>query len=214
MMFLPGEKSPPQPTFPSRTGDYLYTRLREGGGNRAKVCPRLGGGTSAEEGMEIPQMPRIMTASANGTLGGWYTASLSAATSGAQMGIPNRDPAHQAVPPVRADGMTEEEIRQLFTQEMLLSPGKLDLAIQTQKNEQKVLSSSTRDSFACTYPSRSAPAGAITVPLSPIPSTGPKIDARICLPAWWRSCGTPPSWVDQIGIKLKTVYFGGVPPPP
>ena len=213
MMFFPGEKITTTTDLSQQDGDYLYTRLREGEGIGQLFVRASVGGTSAEEGMEIPLDAPDYDRQCERDFGRMVYRLLSAATGrapkwGILTGIRPIKLFHQCV----ADGMTEEEIRQLFTQEMLLSPGKLDLAIQTQKNEQKVLSRSTRDSFSLYIsipfcPSRCHYCSFVSHSIDRAKKLMPEYVSRLVEELRYTA-----KLVDQIGIKLKTVYFGGGTP--
>ena len=110
------------------------------------------------------------------------------------------------------EGMPEEEIRRYFQQECLVSPEKMDLAMATQKMEHQILSRSTPDSFSLYIsipfcPSRCSYCSFVS---HSIEKTFRLIDPYV--DALCREIDLTAHLAKELGLTLRTVYFGGGTP--
>lgn len=109
-------------------------------------------------------------------------------------------------------GRTEEEIRREFTQELLVSQEKLDLALATQKMEHAILSRSTADSYSLYIsipfcPSRCLYCSFVSHSIEKTYKLMDSYIEKLC-----EEIRLTADIAARCGITLRTVYFGGGTP--
>lgn len=212
-LFFRTEKITVSHDIEDMTGDYVYTGLEKQAENTMLFVKVSVDGQKLSDARIIPNNSETYALDCERGFGALVYLRLSQVTGiypkwGILTGIRPVKLFHQCF----AKGMNEAEVREHFRTKLLLSEEKIDLAMRTQKIEKEILKLSTGDSFSL-Y---------ISIPFCPtrcsycsfvshsIDKTYKLIPAYIeRLTEELRHTATI---AKDLGLKLRTVYFGGGTP--